>query len=234
MAKEGFVVQETPYIHEWNARKPWLVDFAYVSFKAYFAVTHRVELEHLERLRGLEERGFVLLPRHQSVLDILLECIVLKEGLNRHAFYLMKPTLPDALKYLGGAKVIRQKDCERLGVSPEEYEQRVRDVDEFTAYQLERDDIIITHIEGGRKNGNGRMKPWPLERLLKIQQRLGKEVPYVPLDVVYGDTPRYRPSIVVTVGNPLWVLPPTDTQLPEELARLVHHVKTEIPAFGPI
>lgn len=234
MVEEGFVVQETPYIREWNARVPLLVDLAYVSFKAFFALTHRVELEHLERLRGLEEHGFVLLPRHQSVLDILLECIVLKEGLGRHAFYLMKPTLPDALKYLGGAKVLRQKDCERLGVSQEEYEQRVRDVDEFTAYQLERDDIVITHIEGGRKNDNGRMKRWPLERLLRVQQRLGKEVPYVPLDVAYGDTPRYRPPIVVTVGNPWYVSPPTDAQLPKELDRLVNHLQAEIPAFAPI
>ena len=63
---------------------------------------YNVKFDNVERLQDYMDKGFVMLPKHQSNWDIPLEGMLLKQSIGRYGNYVMKDSLPKVLQYLGG------------------------------------------------------------------------------------------------------------------------------------
>ena len=71
-------------------------------------------------IKDLHGQGFILLPNHQSNLDIPFESVALLEADSRLGFYLMKGSLPKFYEFLGGISQDRMKEVNRkAGDDPE-------------------------------------------------------------------------------------------------------------------
>ena len=159
-----------------------------------------------EHLKGLEDKGFLLLPRHESYFDIPLECLYLHQTLGRNAYYLMKSSLPDWLRHLGGIKILRQPD---ILAAPKEKrrellarkEQRPEYVYALVSRLLDVGEIVVIHPEGkGNKGGPFQ----PHEDLLKTVSGLETlaDPLFVAMDIQYLGG-GLRPKVSVAAAEPL-------------------------------
>tara|TARA_Y100000310_G_scaffold61961_1_gene57206 strand:- start:8954 stop:9619 length:666 start_codon:yes stop_codon:yes gene_type:complete len=187
--------------------------------------TYNISYEHKERLWGLRDKGFVLLPNHQKWIDIPLEGILLKRKLCREGNYIMKGSLPNWLfEPLGGISIIRDKEmmilAGKYGRRKAIKAARERE-DDIYGYDipnlLARDEIIITHIEGTRRNEKeveiGRAN---VKNIMKSQKAYGEQITFVPLDIKYEEK-----NITLKIGNPIKV---PDGGIDE----LLEHLRNEV------
>lgn len=189
----------------------------------YYQTSYR----NIDRLKNLK-RGFVLLPNHQSTVDIALEGVLLQRALGKKAYYVMKDELSDFFEYCGGIKIIRRKDLGKNNSRDEkvrelEIAKQRRDYVMDALYQLlSKEEIVVMHTQGNRAY----KKPFEanrpnLKKLLIIQKRIGKTIPFVPLTISYEDVKTLFSRIVVNVGNPI--------QVPDDgLEILAEHLMKEI------
>jgi len=191
---------------------------------------YRVNFQNTERLALYADQGFVLLPKHQSNLDILFEGMLLRK-IGRYGNYVMKDGLPKCFEYLGGISIMRIKDlrkdpdyhdrekrAEMITVAKE----RREEVEDELSRLLDADEIIVAHIEGKRHyHQKAKINRANLQRFLDIQRRLGKQISFVPLDIIYSDLGQFRSEVSLNVGNPIKV---ADEGI-EDLAR---HLANEI------
>ncbi|MDP7141017.1 MAG: 1-acyl-sn-glycerol-3-phosphate acyltransferase [Candidatus Woesearchaeota archaeon] len=187
--------------------------------------THNISFEHKERLWGLRDKGFVLLPNHQKWIDIPLEGILLKRKLNREGNYIMKGSLPKwVFEPMGGISIIRDKEvkilAEKYGRREAIRAAREREEEIYTheiPNLLARDEIVVTHIEGTRmemdevKIGKANVK-----NIMKSQKAYGEQITFVPLDIKYEGK-----DVTMKVGNPI--------EVPDEgIEELLEHLRNEV------
>jgi 1-acyl-sn-glycerol-3-phosphate acyltransferase len=195
-------------------RIEWLTTTCYHLASNFVRSIYDIEVRNPENLLPLKEKGFVMLPKHQYLLDIILEDIVLHDTIGRLGHFVMKYTLPRCLEWLGGIPIIRTKDleglCHKKGISEKEAVQLAKqyrhDVERSLVNLLARDEIVVVHPEGERRP---HMAAEPdhsiLRNLAYIQTYVGKSLPFVPLDFFYDEQHVIRPRIEITVGSPIEV-----------------------------
>ncbi len=93
-----------------NLRKDWLVSIITSAISGIFHEFYQVDYKNVERLEKLREKPFFLVSNHQSLLDIPLAEIPVRDVLDRYLFFVMKSSLPSFMRYLGGINVTRDPD----------------------------------------------------------------------------------------------------------------------------
>lgn len=196
-----------------------------VLLKTYYSVHY----EHTERLQNLKDQGFILLPKHQRHIDILLEGGLLLQTTGRRAHYVMAASLPKLLIYLGGIGLTREKDIRRRGNKRNRKEaiynaQKQREyVDDVIRYLLNQKGIVVIHSEGERNYKKiASPKKAMLRRLIMIQNQMKRPTTFVPLDIHYESRFRPRSSVILKVGNPIQT---------DDVNSLEDHLINEIELF---
>ena len=171
---------------------------------------YNISYKNIDEISSLNERGFVLLPKHQHLIDIILEGIVLKKGLRRNGNYIMKESLPKILEHYGGVPIVRGKDivkdskASRKELIEEAKKQRDKVIGTIR-YFLSVDEIVVIHPEGTRLyQRNGELNKPLLRNLVNMQNELGKEIPFVPLKIEYEKLGKPFSQITLTVGKPIY------------------------------
>jgi 1-acyl-sn-glycerol-3-phosphate acyltransferase len=163
-------------------------------------------------MENLPPPPYVLLPKHQSLFDIIMEGVLIFRHQRLFPHYLMKHTLPDWLGFYGGIHVVRQRDA---GQSSD----RRRNIAALRRAQqvLAGRGILVVHPEGTRfKGAVGQLQPAGLAMIVGWQKDLGR-IPLVPLGI------RYDRQVHVRVGVPrvYTSIGPAELQeLRKDLARL--------------
>jgi 1-acyl-sn-glycerol-3-phosphate acyltransferase len=137
--------------------------------------------------RHLPRPPYVLLPKHQSMWDIVLEGVLVyrTQGILPH--YLMKSTLPDWLGVFGGIHVVRNKDDAQGNERRKNITalRRAKDV-------LANKGVLVMHPEGTRRKGEvGPLEEAGLAMIVGWQKTLGR-IPLVPVGISYGSRTHVR------------------------------------------
>lgn len=187
---------------------------------------HNISYQNIENLQGLNGEGFVLLPKHQSVWDIILEGMLLNDVLGRNANYLMKDSLSKFYEHLGGISITRGKEVLKNGDREAAIKAaRAREdkvYNEIVPSLLSRGEIMVVHPEATRSY----KKPFKanyaiLRKLMASQKELKKQITFVPLNIVYEDRSMPFSKIMLTVGP--------KTKVPDDgIEELVEHLKATI------
>jgi hypothetical protein len=147
------MAQIPPYI---DCKKDFLVDATIFACALGTSIYYQPSYRNLQRLKPLRESGFVLLPNHQSNLDIVFEGLMLHKAIGRKGYYVMKNSLPSFLDYLGGIRTIRKKDL----ALPESKEDRRKELERAKIQReyvistisqlLSKQEIVVLHQQGNR------------------------------------------------------------------------------------
>jgi hypothetical protein len=241
-------MDEKPSYYDQNyqiKRKDWCANFGRGLCSAVLKILYDIEYKNIDRLKQLEDKGFVMLPKHQSWLDIPLEGMLLKEALDRCGNYIMKNSLPKWIfEPLGGISIIREKDMKNLVKhymkeyalsSPEMNDAEIKRkafkeaVKEANARKervynyeipnlLARNEIIVAHPEGTRYFKQlVKLEPGNINKLLKVQKQMGQQITFVPLEINYE-----KSRIILNVKNPIQV---KDNDLETLMKHLTHEVE---------
>ena len=168
------------------------------------SLKYNIDLQNGERLLPYKHEPFFLLPKHQSIVDIILEGKILRNFLNRPAYYVMKSETLDFYKLLGGIKITRPKDLALE--KTREAIRRARDqrdqVFDCVKQVYDAGEIVVIHPEGERHyKQSAPLNHAILMHLLKLQTK--KEKIFVPLSIEYEEVNKFRSKIIATLGNPL-------------------------------
>lgn len=137
-----------------------------------------MSIEHSERL---PEGPYVLLPKHQSGLDILLEGALLYSCQGRVGHYLMKPSLPRVFQWLGGISVYRCNDTNDRRTLLAYNEMVFAEAGRL----LSNGEIVVMHPEGTRVPGRvGELRAGGIRAFVDMQETHGP-IKFVPLGIEY-------------------------------------------------
>ena len=154
----------------------------------------------LKGAQNLPPPPYVLLPKHQSMLDIILEGMLVYRTQRIFPHYLMKHTLPDWLGFYGGIPVVRQRDSTSSG-------ERRRNIDALRRAKevLAEKGVLVLHPEGTRFRGAvGELQEAGLAMIVGWQKDLGR-IPLVPVGIRYDRQIHVRvgvPRLYTSVGKP--------------------------------
>jgi 1-acyl-sn-glycerol-3-phosphate acyltransferase len=211
-----------------SKRNNLLVDIGIAFCGVATSVYYQPSYRNIERLKPFRDSGFVLLPNHQSGLDIIFEGLLLHRAIGRKGYYIAKESLPKVLEYGGAVMTIRGKDVtkeesrdkrrEMLGKAIERKDYLLKVIE----YLLAHDEIVVLHQQGTRAdNGEFFINRPNLRKLLMVQERLERQIPFVPLTISYENLREPLSRVIVDVGHPI--------QVPNNgLEELAEHLKREI------
>lgn len=139
---------------------------------------------------NLPRPPYVLVPKHQSMFDIILEGVLVSRTQHLYPHYLMRHTLPGWLGVYGGIHIVRQRDAgqgdRRRNIAALRKAQQV----------LAGKGVLVVHPEGTRVRGVvGPLQPAGIGMIVGWQKELGP-IPLVPVGIRYGG------QIHVRVGTP--------------------------------
>jgi len=149
----------------------------------------------------LPRRGpYVLLPKHQSMLDPVLEGLLIRQT-GRTANFLMRPfiePLDFIFKFYGGISVIRAKD----GYPEDEKAYVNKSAGQIAVHRFEEGEPVVIYQEKTRKykkmDAINIVQNSPLDRLLKTGG------PFYAVGNEYEDINKKGSNIWVRVGPPLY------------------------------
>jgi len=198
--------------HYRQKRKDWLYYICERVCDTFLSSYFSIVYENAEALKALENKGFILLPKHQRNLDVPLEGTLIYETLGRPANFIMKSSLPRIFEFLGGIGLTRFKDIsgiidrEERRKALKEAERQKEYVNRVILHLLSNEEIVVIHPEGQRNYKRPAPPKIPiLANLIKIQERLGRYITFVPLDIDYQSRFIPRSRITVRVGSPVHV-----------------------------
>lgn len=212
---------------------PWFYEVTRILTSSSFNFLYNLDFRNMDRIAGLKEEGFLVLPKHQFMMDIPLEGLYLYNAIGKRAHYIMKHSLPFYLEYLGGIKVFRKLDI-RKDALPEERLKLIERVayekqrlDAIMAYLVNRGEKVVIHPEAERryrKSFTPRVDL--LERLVKMKTE--KDPIFVPMAITYSNGKHFKSRITVDAGVPL------QTRCHKELeSHLREYIPDEISLGGP-
>jgi len=219
-----------------DKKKEWLCEVGYTISSNFMHSVYSISYEGVEHLLPLKNKGFFLLPKHQSNYDVVLEGMLLKESIGRYANYIMKDSLPSFLEYLGGIGILKLRDLRSMLQTNDKKElkaalKNAKEKREYVkgqmAHLLRNDEIVVVHAEGARRyhelsHLRQRKPSANLFKLLQVQEKSGRNVPFVPLDIYYEDIGRLGSKISLKVGEPI---------ITHSLESLITHLSRHITLF---
>lgn len=200
-------------------RWDWLYKVGETVCKLYIKANYEVKTEG-----KLPEGAYVLLPKHQKMLDIPLEGILTYEGTRRPGNYVMR-RLPFNffLEMLGGITIARPKELRKGKIT----KQQAQYINEIAAQKainrLRKGEPVIIHPEGTRKwkemNNINILSKSILEQIIQAQKYIG-HIPFIPVGINYSGS-----TITVKIGQPYY----TDNK--QDLEK---YLRKEIPRLSQI
>jgi 1-acyl-sn-glycerol-3-phosphate acyltransferase len=152
----------------------------------------------------------LILPKHCSYRDILVEGVLLHRAARRYANYVMKTGLSAFLELPGGVRIVRPKDIRRAKDRDErrrlleEARRRNSDTIEYLAWLYRSGECVISHPEGTRHaDSMGVLQKEIVEHLKAVEQQSGIRVPMIPVGIEYVPT-KPRSTIHFRVGEPIY------------------------------
>ena len=157
-----------------------------------------------------EQGPALLVPKHLSYLDIIFEGIFLKRHCNRQGNWVMKSGLLGILKYLGGIKVMREQDIEKIQ-DPAERAKKKNDASIFNKQALDycrflysQGELIVVHAEGTRTPGKvGELDRGMLVFTKLAERKLGIKIPVIPIGIEYERLWVPGSRVYIRAGKPI-------------------------------
>ena len=220
-----------PFVpYDLSRRKEWFVRLLGWSFPKILHAYYKITYEHPERLQSVADKGCVLLPNHQTDMDTPFVRVLLKEHLNRAPYYIMLNTRSKLFEYAGGIPIPqgyyvqrdhRDRKDRRAALDCAKVQRAYAEDAMFRV--LSADEILLLYIQGGRYHREPFTvrKPATVQRLLKVQKRLGRRVPFVPVSLEYEALHHPFSKVRVSVGNPIEVAD-------DDVRPLIEHLEKEI------
>ena len=168
-----------------------LQDLGVNFFNKYLNHRFNIEYDGLENLIYFPRSNTLLLPKHQHILDILLEGMILKKA-GQRGYFLMKGSLPKTLDFFGGIVIIRPKKINRYSKRGKKQiekakQQRDKAYQTILHYLPNYRDTIVIHPEQTRHYHEiGYIKDSLLTKLIHLQDSLICPITFVPLDIKYS------------------------------------------------
>ena len=167
--------------------------------------TNRLVLEHGERIPA--SGPVLILPKHCSYRDILVEGVLLHRATGRYANYVMKTGLSAFLELPGGVRIVRPKDIRRAVDRDErrrmleEARRRNSETIAYLAWLYRSGECVISHPEGTRHaDSMGVLQKEIVEHLVGVEEQSGIRVPMIPVGIEYSPA-RPRSTIHFRVGE---------------------------------
>lgn len=165
-------------------------DFVSISVDIFMNLRYKIECSGSENIPN--KGPVLLLPKHQAIEDILIESIFLRKYCKRKGNWMMKPSLPGILDYVGGIKIKRPKDIRKIKNKKERREviikarednKKIRD---YTEFLYKNEEIVVVHPEGTRKKGiMGQLKTELINFTKQIQEKYNVIIPAIPIGIEY-------------------------------------------------
>lgn len=181
----------------------------------------RYEVKHEGTLPKKEP--YVLLPKHQKLLDIPLEGHFIRRTTGRTANYIMRGfSFPfnTFFEILGGIKVARPKDRRAGKLTKEQAEETNKEAETKALDCLAQGEPLIIHPEGTRhpeEMGQIRIKSGSILATIVEEQKHRGTIPFIPMGIEYQEK-----QIWVRAGQPYYTDNTQELQerLTKEIARL--------------
>jgi 1-acyl-sn-glycerol-3-phosphate acyltransferase len=154
----------------------------------------------------------LIVPKHQSMEDIIVEGVYLMETSGRYGNWIMRSSLRPQLflKMLGGIPIDRPKDLKKIKDKAER--RRVHDkadernghAREYVQYLWQQNEIVINHAEGTRSPG--KMLPIHSEYFdlaREVEAAYGIKIPIIPMGIIYPRFRYPRSKVILRAGAPL-------------------------------
>lgn len=223
---------------EYQPKKPNFNLITVRLLSSIMPAVYNISINNADRLYGID--NVVLMPNHQSYMDIPLEAALIYKVTGRGSIFVMKENLPWFLDYGGGIRVRRPKDIDRKTMSREEVREATKEAREINEnyvgailYHIRKNEIVVVHPEGTRKKvvdgeiiEGGKPQEGVLNTLLKAQKKSETNFNFVPLNISYingliryVNIPAAFDTIEMTVGLPIQT---------ESVDELVAHLVAEI------
>ena len=180
-----------------------------------------IRIHNEERIKQLNNTGFILLPKHQSGVDHILEGYLIHKNRDDYGWFMAREKLPIIERWAHRMRVYRihraqdlpkRKENGTLAENQPDVEsgKQLRDRSyDFTTYLASKGEVAVVHIEGTRNlRKETKLTKGHVTNLLRMQERTRTSPVYVPLDIKYAKsrrntspaiTPRKR--IDITVGE---------------------------------
>ncbi len=189
-----------------------------VDFWSIVTKTYSVEYSGYE---NVPEKGpALILSKHQSLLDIPLEGIMLRRA-ERYGNWVLKESLPGWLDVLGGVRYMRPDDVKKQirkekgrleDEDKREYRKRlIKEMkgynaasNEYSKWLYKQGEIIVSHPEGTRTKGEmGKMWPDFVNVTRDFSNESGVKIPIIPVGIEYAGWSGFssRSEIYVRVGK---------------------------------
>jgi len=223
-------------------RKNRFFNLSCAAVSVFMDLYHNIELSGAE---SIPKKGpALMLSKHQSIQDILLEGKFLQNNCGRQGNWVMKSGLPLFFDYLGGIKVKRSQDVKKyirkneikgkerrqLLEETREYNQNAMD---YIGWLYRRGEIVVVHPEGTRSK-KGRMESLesglvvPLLNFTKaIQEEYGIKIPVIPVGIEYSSIWRPRSKVYLRAGKPLDITQPNIVQIIEQEIRKLSNLSED-------
>lgn len=223
-------------------RKNPFYNLSCAAVSVFMYLYHNIEFSGAE---NIPKKGpALLLSKHQSIQDILLEGTFLQNNCGRQGNWVMKSGLPLFFDYLGGIKVKRSQDVKkyirknkikgmerrRLFEETREYNQDAMD---YVGRLYRRGEIVVVHPEGTRSE-KGRMKPLEEELVVpllnftkEIQEKYGIKIPVILAGIEYSSIWRPRSKVYLRAGKPLDITQPNIVQIIEQEIRKLSNLSED-------
>ena len=149
----------------------------------------------------------LLVAKHQSLLDIILEGVMLYQHVGRAGNWVMKDSLPKFLELWGGIPVKRPRDLRINGNSNrkellEKSRQQNKDSERYIEWLYTQNEIVVAHPEGTRLMGAMRnIRPEMIDLAREVEYRHSISIPIVPVGLEYLPSNGLRGKIYVRVGE---------------------------------
>ncbi len=187
------------------------------AIRIYIKTTYKLQLQG-----QLPKGPYVLLPKHQQMLDIPLEGMIAYETTRQLGNFVMR-RLPFNffLELLGGITIARPKDLKKRKITRQEGQYINEIAAQKAINRLRKKELVVIHPEGTRKWQE--MNPIHihpnsiLEQIIDAQKYIG-QIPFVPVGIKYTGS-----TITVKIGQPYY------TNNREELAK---HLRQELPKLS--
>ncbi len=158
-----------------------------------FSLLYRIKIHGSSILP--KEGPLIILPKHQYWTDIPIISLAFKPLLyfvaKKELFHC--PIVRKYLSLLGGIPVDRQKTLRTL------------DSFRYLVTLLKSGEKIVIFPEGTYyREGVGPGKSRLLQMILKIQEELDQNVPFLPVGIRYGERRGWRREVEVHIGSPLY------------------------------
>lgn len=191
----------------------------------YILANHKINVNGAE---NIPKTGTALIiPKHQSIKDILLEGYVLKKYLNRSGNWIMKSSLPKCFELIGGIRVTRLKEVKKIKDKNNRREflkkakQTNQKATEYLKWLYNAEELIVMHVEGTRNYGA--MNPINMSLInhtKKIKDESGIDVPLILMGIEYESMKKFRSPINVNIKQIDWNKDNLEQTISNELAGL--------------